>query len=122
MRTGLAGEVLQAELRWWCEELQGLPGRLDLPTDRLRQCVERRRGARRPVRLGQELTRDLAALARREGTTLFTLVLAGFQALLAARSGQDDLAVGSPVAGRTQVETEGLIGFFAKDRKSTRLN
>jgi amino acid adenylation domain-containing protein len=112
-RRWLAGEVLQAELGWWRQELQGLPGQLDLPIDRPRSGVERRRGVRLPVRLGRELTRDLAALARREGATLFTLVLAGFQALLAARSGQDDLAVGSPVAGRTQVEVEGLIGFFA---------
>ena len=54
----------------------------------------------------------LQALGRREGATLFMVLLAGFQALLARYSGQEDLAVGSPVAGRNRVEIEGLIGFF----------
>ncbi|HVR96986.1 MAG TPA: amino acid adenylation domain-containing protein, partial [Thermoanaerobaculia bacterium] len=112
-RRWLTGAALDAELSWWREALRGLPERLDLPTDRPRQSLERRRGVRHPVRLGSELTRDLAALARREGATLFTVVLAGFQALLGRRAGQDDLTVGAPVAGRTQVEVEGLIGFFA---------
>jgi amino acid adenylation domain-containing protein len=112
-RRWLAGEVLETELGWWRETLRGLPERLDLPTDHLRRSLERRRGGKRPIRLGPKLTRDLAALARREGATLFVAVLAGFQALLARRAGQEDLAIGAPVAGRTQVEVEGLIGFFA---------
>ncbi len=112
-RRWLAGEVLEAGVGWWREALRGLPERLDLPTDRPRRSSERRRGARWPVRLGAELTRDLGVLARREGATLFMVVLAGFQALLGRRAGQDDLAVGSPVAGRTRVEIEELIGFFA---------
>src|SRR6185369_16362847 len=58
------------------------------------------------------LTRQAEALARREGATVFMVLLAAFQALLARLSGQQDLAVGSPVAGRNRVETEGLIGFF----------
>ena len=70
------------------------------------------RGAARPVRLPAGLTRQVEALARREGATLFMVLLAGFQALLARYSGQDDLAVGTPVAGRNRVEIEGLIGFF----------
>src|SRR4029078_13521276 len=69
-------------------------------------------GATRPVRLPAELTRHLEALGRREGATLFMVLVAGFPALLARTSGQDDLAVGSPIAGRNRVETEGLIGFF----------
>ena len=70
------------------------------------------RGATRPVRLPAGLIRQMERLARREGATLFMVLLAGFQSLLARHSGQDDLAVGSPVAGRNRVETEGLIGFF----------
>ncbi|HKH48874.1 MAG TPA: amino acid adenylation domain-containing protein, partial [Thermoanaerobaculia bacterium] len=112
-RGWLVGDVLEIQLGWWREALQGLPERLDLPTDHPRRSVERRSGAKRPVRFGPELTRELATLARRESATLFTIVLAGFQALLGRRAGQDDLAVGSPVAGRTQTEVEGLIGFFA---------
>ena len=63
-------------------------------------------------RLPSALIRQAEALGRREGATLFMVLLAGFQALLASYSGQDDLAVGAPVAGRNRVDIEGLIGFF----------
>jgi amino acid adenylation domain-containing protein len=111
-RLRLAGGPLETGLAWWREALRGLPERLDLPVDRPQRPVERRRGGRIPVRLDPGLTRDLADLGRREGVTLFTVLLAGFQALLGRWSGQEDLAVGSPVAGRTRVEIEELIGFF----------
>src|SRR6185369_84921 len=81
-------------------------------TDRPRPAVQSFRGATRPVRLPAALARPAEALARSEGATLFMVLLAGFQALLARFSGQDDVAVGSPIAGRHRVETEGLIGFF----------
>ncbi|HEY2737918.1 MAG TPA: AMP-binding protein, partial [Thermoanaerobaculia bacterium] len=77
-----------------------------------RPAVQSYRGATRPVRLPAGLPGQMEALARREGATLFMVLLAGFQALLARTSGQDDLAVGSPIAGRNRVEIEGLIGFF----------
>src|SRR6185312_5106100 len=70
------------------------------------------RGATRPVLLPAEIARRAEALGRREGATLFMVLLAGFQSLLSRASNQDDLAVGSPTAGRDRVETEGLIGFF----------
>jgi amino acid adenylation domain-containing protein len=108
----LYGEVLENEISFWRRELAGLPPLLDLPTDRPRPAAQSYRGASRPVHLPAALTREAEALGRREGATLFMVLLAGFQALLAQTSGQDDLAVGSPVAGRNQVETEGLIGFF----------
>jgi amino acid adenylation domain-containing protein len=111
-RRLLTGEVLAAEVDWWREALAGLPEKLDLPTDRPRRALERRPGAWRPVRLEEKLTRDLGTLARREGVTLFMVILAAFQALLGRHAGQDDLAVGSPIAGRSRVELEGLIGFF----------
>src|SRR6185295_11357147 len=66
----------------------------------------------RPVHLPAELTRQVQALSQHEGATLFMVLLAGFQALLARYSGQQDLAVGTPIAGRNRVEIEGLIGFF----------
>ncbi|HYG62727.1 MAG TPA: amino acid adenylation domain-containing protein, partial [Thermoanaerobaculia bacterium] len=69
-------------------------------------------GASLPVRLPAGLTRELQALGRREGATLFMVLLAGFQTLLGRYSGQQDLAVGTPVAGRNHVEIEDLIGFF----------
>jgi amino acid adenylation domain-containing protein len=111
-RGWLTGDVLAAEVAWWREALRGLPERLDLPTDHPRRPVEHRRGDQRPVDLGVELTRGAGRLARREGVTPFMVLLAVFQTLLGRWSGQDDLAVGSPVAGRNRVELEGLIGFF----------
>ncbi|HVG06283.1 MAG TPA: amino acid adenylation domain-containing protein, partial [Thermoanaerobaculia bacterium] len=111
-RSWLQGEVLESELSFWRRQLADLPPRLELPTDRPRPSVQSFRGASRPVRLPAGLTRQMYALGRREGATLYMMLLAGFQALLARYSGQDDLAVGSPVAGRNRVEIEGLIGFF----------
>ena len=111
-RRWLRGEVLDGEIAWWRRQLAGLPPLLELPADRPRPAVQSYRGATRPVRLPAGLTRRLEALARSAGATLFMVLLAGFQALLARLSGQDDLAVGSPVAGRNRIEIEGLIGFF----------
>jgi len=111
-RSWLQGEVLAGEIGWWAGKLAGLPPLLELPTDRLRPAAQSHRGASRPVRLPAALTRQADSMARREGATLFMVLLAAFQALLARHSGQDDLAVGTPVAGRNRVETEGLIGFF----------
>ncbi|HKH44755.1 MAG TPA: amino acid adenylation domain-containing protein, partial [Thermoanaerobaculia bacterium] len=111
-RSWLHGEVLEGEISFWRRQLAGLPPLLELPTDHPRPAVQSFRGAARPVRLPAALTRQVQRLGGREGTTLFMALLAAFQALLARYSGQDDLAVGSPVAGRNRVELEGLIGFF----------
>ncbi|HSF40925.1 MAG TPA: amino acid adenylation domain-containing protein [Thermoanaerobaculia bacterium] len=111
-RSWLHGEALEQEIDWWRQELADLPPLLTLPTDRPRPAAQSYRGATRPVRLPAELSRHLGALGRRSGSTLFMVLLAGFEALLGRFSGQDDLAVGSPIAGRNPVETEGLIGFF----------
>ncbi|HVR99166.1 MAG TPA: amino acid adenylation domain-containing protein, partial [Thermoanaerobaculia bacterium] len=108
-RSWLNGEVLEQEIDFWRQQLAGLPPLLELPTDRPRPAVQSYQGATRSVRLSAG---PLAALARQEGATLFMVLLAGLQAVLARYSGQDDLAVGSPIAGRNRVETEGLIGFF----------
>src|SRR6185436_7841883 len=108
----LHGEVLEGEISYWRRQLAGLPPLLELPTDRPRPTVQSSRGATRPVRLPAGLTRQMQAVSRREGATLFMVLLAGFQVLLARSSGQQDLAVGTPVAGRNRIETEGLIGFF----------
>ncbi|HYG61663.1 MAG TPA: amino acid adenylation domain-containing protein, partial [Thermoanaerobaculia bacterium] len=110
--TWLSGEVLEGEIDYWRRQLAGLPPLLEFPTDRPRPPVQSYRGAIRPVRLPSELTRQVQALGRREGATLFMVLLAAFQALLARYSGQQDLAVGSPIAGRNRAEIEGLIGFF----------
>ncbi|HEX2642744.1 MAG TPA: amino acid adenylation domain-containing protein, partial [Thermoanaerobaculia bacterium] len=108
----LHGENLEQEIDWWRRQLAGLPPLLELPTDRPRPAVQSYRGTSRPVALPAGLIRPADELGRSEGATLFMVLLAAFQALLARYSGQDDLAVGTPVAGRKRLETEGLIGFF----------
>ena len=111
-RGWLQGEVLERQLDWWRERLGGAPPALELPTDRPRPAVASSRGAALAFRLPADVTRGLRALARREGATLYMVTHAALDLLLSRWSGQEDLVVGSPIAGRTQVGTEGLIGFF----------
>nr|WP_244239402.1 non-ribosomal peptide synthetase [Corallococcus carmarthensis] len=111
-RDWLQGEVLDAQIDYWKQRLAGAPAALELPTDRPRPPVQSHRGATVDVRVPASLTEALKALAQREGATPFMVFLAAFQVLLSRYSAQDDISVGSPIAGRTQAETEGLIGFF----------
>jgi amino acid adenylation domain-containing protein len=111
-REWLQGERLEPELAYWRERLQGAPPVLQLPTDRPRPPKQTFRGAKQSLLLPRELGPGLRALSRSEGATLFMTLLAAFQALLARYTGEDDIVVGSPIAGRTRMETEGLIGFF----------
>ncbi|MFU3874801.1 non-ribosomal peptide synthase/polyketide synthase [Pseudomonas aeruginosa] len=106
-----AGER-ERQLEYWMARLGGGQSVLELPTDRQRPALPSYRGARHELQLPQALGRQLQALAQREGTTLFMLLLASFQALLHRYSGQDEIRVGVPVANRNRVETERLIGFF----------
>src|SRR5206468_9685845 len=107
-RGWLAGEALAAEVAWWRERLAGLPPRLELPTDRPRPSVLSLRGLDRTVRLAGAAGEAVHALARRQGATVFMVLLAAWEALLRFYSGQEDLAVGTPIAGRTRLELEGL--------------
>ncbi|HEU0077861.1 MAG TPA: condensation domain-containing protein, partial [Longimicrobiaceae bacterium] len=111
-RSWLTGETLEAQLAWWRERLEGAPPLLELPTDHPRPPVQDSRSATVRIDLPADLSRALEGLSRREGATLFMTLLAGLQVLLARWSGQDDVAVGSPIANRTRLETERLIGFF----------
>ncbi len=110
-RGWLQGELLDRELAYWRAALAGVPP-LQLPTDRPRPAVQSFRGGDSPVRTARTLLTGLRELARAEQATLYVVLLAGFQALLARHSGQEDLSVGSPIANRTRTEIEGLIGFF----------
>ena len=74
--------------------------------------VDERTGRNGVHRLKEEVSRKLKELGRSEGATMYMLLLAGWQVLLWRYSGQKDIGVGSPIAGRTRTETEGLIGFF----------
>jgi amino acid adenylation domain-containing protein len=104
------GELL-GQLDFWRERLAGLPS-LELPVDGRRSDTERPLAAAWPFALPPELGSALASLSRRQGATRFMSFLAGLQALLGRLSGQEDFAVGSPVAGREHHDLEGLIGFF----------
>ncbi len=110
-RGWLQGEELERQVAYWRERLAGAPT-LDLPTDRPRPPVQSFRGATRSFAVEPGLARELAELGRRHGATLFMTLLAGFVVLLRRLTGQDDLVLGSPIAGRNQLATEGLIGFF----------
>jgi amino acid adenylation domain-containing protein len=110
-RSWLTGAVLTAQLDHWRARLAGVQP-LALPTDRPRPAVQSFQGAALGFSLPLELTRGLETLARRGGATLFTTLLAAFQALLHRRTGQDDVVLGAPVANRNRREIEDLIGFF----------
>ena len=110
-REWLQGEVLERQLGYWKEKLADL-STLELPTDRPRPPVPSNQGAHLTFDLPEPLTQALRELSRREGTTLFMTLLAAFQVLLHRYSGQEDIAVGTPIAGRGRTELEGLIGFF----------
>jgi amino acid adenylation domain-containing protein len=111
-RAWLSGEALAEQLGYWKSRLEGAPPLLEIPTDRPRTPGRQEHGGSHRFALPAETSRELRALSRREGTTLFMTLLAAWQALLARYAGQEDVVVGTPVAGRTQAETEGLIGFF----------
>ncbi|HEX2091791.1 MAG TPA: amino acid adenylation domain-containing protein, partial [Longimicrobiaceae bacterium] len=111
-RAWLSGAALEARIGYWREHLSEAPALLELPTDRPRPVVAGDAGARIGFAVGGATAAALRALSRREGATLFMTLLAGWQLLLGRYAGQEDVVVGSPVAGRDRVETEGLIGFF----------
>ncbi len=111
-RRWLSGTVLEGQVAWWRERLTPQPPVLGLPLDRPRPAVETFRGGRQPVAVPADLTVALAALGRERGATLFMTLLAGFTALLGRLTSEEDLAVGSPIAGRTRSEVENLIGLF----------
>ncbi|WP_394839475.1 amino acid adenylation domain-containing protein [Pendulispora rubella] len=108
----LAEGACKPDLDFWRRELTGLSP-LALPTDRPRPPVQTFRGARVEFALPEALTPAIQSACLREDVTPYMFFLAAFTTLLARYSGQDDVAVGSPIANRGRVETEGLIGFFS---------
>ncbi|HSU14828.1 non-ribosomal peptide synthetase, partial [Longimicrobium sp.] len=112
-REQLRGAVLERRLAWWKAHLAGAPEVLELPADRPRPAVQSLRGARERFGCPGELVERLRAVGRSEGATPFMVLLGAFQVLLSRYADTDDVVVGSPIAGRTRTEVEGLIGFFA---------
>ncbi|HKV12758.1 MAG TPA: amino acid adenylation domain-containing protein [Thermoanaerobaculia bacterium] len=111
-REWLQGEVLERQLAYWRGQLAGTPPVLELPLDRPRPAVASPRGKRLAFAVPSALSRSLTELSQRRSVTPFMTLLAGFQVLLARSSGQSDVSVGTPIAGRRHIETEGMIGFF----------
>ena len=110
-RSWLQGDALNSQLEYWKKQLDGVAV-LEMPADRRRPAVAGYRGAGETFRLSLELADKLRQMSRREGVTLFMTLLAAFQVVLSRHSGQRDIAVGTPIAGRNQREIEGLIGLF----------
>ena len=112
-RKWLQGDVLEEQLGYWRQQLEGSPELLELPTDRPRPPVQTFRGANYHFDFPVELAQGVKDLSRREGVTLFMTLVAAYQTLLSHYSGQPDIVVGVPIANRNRGETEKLIGFFA---------
>jgi amino acid adenylation domain-containing protein len=111
-REWLQREVLDKQLAYWKKQLGAVPT-LELPTDHPRPGVQSFRGARRSFTLPAELSESLKSSSRREGVTLYMLLLAAFKVLLSRYSNGDDVVVGTDIANRNRSEIEPLIGFFA---------
>ncbi len=107
-----SGDRLEKQLSYWRKRLDGAPSTIDLPTDRPRPTTPTSVGGVEHVFLPAELVKSLKALAQRNDTTLFMVLLAAYEVLLLRLSGQDDFTIGTPVANRPRAELEGLIGFF----------
>ncbi|MBS1808491.1 MAG: amino acid adenylation domain-containing protein [Acidobacteria bacterium] len=108
----LQGDVLAQQLTYWKHHLSGVPAVLELPTDKPRPAVQGYQGAQVSLPLPAALRSELEALSQQAGVTLFMTLLAAFQVLLARYSRQEQIVVGTPIAGRTSIEIENLIGFF----------
>jgi len=111
-REWLKGDVQAEQLGYWKEKLKGELPVLQLPTDRPRPVVMTYHGAMERFSIPSTLTGPLRTLSQREGVTLFMTLLAAFKTLLYRYTGQEDVIVGTPIAGRNHAEIEGLIGFF----------
>ncbi|PSL44995.1 amino acid adenylation domain-containing protein [Chitinophaga niastensis] len=110
-RKYLLGTILDKKLNYWKEKLDSVDI-MQLPTDYPRPRIQSSRGAGTVLRLEQTLLDELKTLSRKQSTTLYMTLLTVFKVLLYRYSGQEDICVGTPIAGRTQQEIEGLIGFF----------
>ncbi len=111
-RETLQGDLLEKQLAYWRKNLQGPPPVLEMPTDHPRPAVQTFRGTIQSRVLPSKLGESLTQLGARHGATLFMVSLAAFKALLHRYTQQEDIVIGSPIAGRNRVETEALIGFF----------
>lgn len=111
-RENVTAENLAEQLEYWKKKLGGHLPVLNLPTDFIRPAIQKTEGVRFPVIFPARLTEKLKTLARGENASLFMVLLAALNALLYRYTNQEDICIGTSIAGRTQAEVENLIGFF----------
>jgi amino acid adenylation domain-containing protein len=114
-RQSFAGAAYESQLSYWKQQFATLPAVLELPTDNPRpnaQAYQAFRGAQHEVSLSKQLTSDLKRFCQKENVTLFMTLLTAYQLLLYRYTGDEDIVVGTPIAGRSLPETEDLIGLF----------
>jgi len=108
----LQGKVLESQMSYWEEQLEGIPAGLELPLCKPRPERLSYRGTRLSRKIPVELSNSLAELSKREGVTLYMTLLSAFLVLLYRYTDQQDIVIGTPIAGRNHIEAEGLLGFF----------
>jgi hypothetical protein len=112
-RKSIGIDVLARDLAFWKKTLSGVPPVLELPADRCRPAFQSHKGRTHRIKLDQELAKDLLDLSRRQGVTLFMTLLAAFETLLWRYTGAGDFVLGTPIAGRDEVDLEQIVGLFA---------
>lgn len=114
-REWFGGEVYQSQLAYWKQQFATMPPALELPGDYPRPNIQAHRvfrGQEHTLKLSAELTRRVRTLCQQENVTLFMVLMAAYQILLHRYTGEEDIVVGTPIAGRPVPEVEDLIGLF----------
>jgi amino acid adenylation domain-containing protein len=111
-RERLCGALGETQLAYWRSKLEGAPPYLDLAQGRASRSIMTVDGARESIDLPQPLINTLSRIAQRAGATLFMALLAAFKALLQRYTGCDDIVVATAISGRTETETQMLVGCF----------
>ncbi len=112
-RKWLEGKEKERQLSYWTKQLQGAAPLLEVPTDKIRPPIQSYHGSAHSKKISSKVTKSLKELCRKEGVTLFMILLAAFKILFARYSNQTDILVGTPVSNRNKQELESLIGYFA---------
>ncbi|MDP4196680.1 MAG: amino acid adenylation domain-containing protein, partial [Bacteroidota bacterium] len=111
-RDWLKGEILQKQLNYWKNKLEGIVPMISLPVDHARPAVQTFNGSFATFEFSEELSQEVKNICRSEGSTLYMVLMAAFQMLLYKYSGQEDFCIGTPIANRNNTDAEKLIGFF----------
>src|SRR5262249_54752897 len=104
--------VLKSQLPYWKKKLANAPSMLDLPFDHPRPAMHSYSGSKVALDISSHLNLNLKQYSRQKGATIFMVLIAAFKALLYRYTGQGDILIGTPIAGRNRSETEDLIGLF----------